>query len=88
MAATSLRVRVGTTPESLVVCNPNDEAHPVPISGEHFEGHFLIRINNFQGVVPEGATRIPTCAYFEGHRRLMSIQFQGRFRQPWTANDL
>ncbi|KAJ3327950.1 hypothetical protein HDU76_010849 [Blyttiomyces sp. JEL0837] len=51
-------------------------------------GYFLIRINNFQGVVPDGFSRIPTCKYFEGHRRLMSFQFQGRFKEAWTANDL
>ncbi|KAI9358641.1 hypothetical protein DFJ73DRAFT_819205 [Zopfochytrium polystomum] len=87
MAAT-LRIRVGTSVDSLVVCNPNDEARPVRILSEHFDGYFLIRIKNFQGVVPEGEPRIPNCSYFEGRRRLMSVQFQGSFTQPWTANDL
>ncbi|KAI9324166.1 hypothetical protein DFJ73DRAFT_966528 [Zopfochytrium polystomum] len=87
MAAT-LRIRVGTSIDSMVVCNPNDEAHPIRIQSDSFDGYFLIRVHNFQGVVPDGATRIPTCKYFEGHRRLMSVQFQGRFKQPWTANDL
>ncbi|KAJ3027833.1 UNVERIFIED_CONTAM: hypothetical protein HDU68_003034 [Siphonaria sp. JEL0065] len=67
---------------------PNDEDNPIHIKNEHFEGDVLVRVKNFSGIVPEDARRIPTCDYFDGRKRLMSFQFQGRFSKEWSADDL
>ncbi|KAJ3202947.1 hypothetical protein HDU82_006953 [Entophlyctis luteolus] len=77
--AESLRIRIGPSPAKMELCTPNDEDSP---------GDILIRINNFRGVVPPGCPRIPTTPYFNGRKRLMSFQFQGRFTKEWSADDL
>ncbi|KAJ3117971.1 hypothetical protein HDU96_004647 [Phlyctochytrium bullatum] len=84
----TLVIKVGPSVDNLQICNPNDEDRPVHVVSENFEGYVLIRVNNFHGVVPPGHRRIPTTEYFEGHRRKMSFQFQGKFNKAYTADDL
>ncbi|KAJ3108482.1 hypothetical protein HDU97_001189 [Phlyctochytrium planicorne] len=84
----TLTIKVGSTVDTLQICNPNDEDRPIRISNPEFEGQVLVRVNNFHGVVPPGCRPIPTSPYFEGHRRKMSFQFQGKFERAYTADDL
>ena len=41
----SLRIRVGVDLECMIICNPNDEAHPVRISNDLFE------VSGWEGLV-------------------------------------
>jgi hypothetical protein len=76
------------------VVSVNDDHHPVLINNEHFTGHAVFRCQNFDGWTPideqrkEAQPVIPTCEYFEGHKRTFSFQISGRFRKPWTADDV
>lgn len=72
----------------------NDDAHPIVIDNEHFTGHAVFRVRDFDGWTPvdtdTGTCRpqIPYIAYFDGHRRAFSIQIQGRFKRPWSGDDV
>ncbi|KAJ3067255.1 hypothetical protein HDU99_003580 [Rhizoclosmatium hyalinum] len=86
--AETLTIKTGTDGSSLQILCVNDEEHPIHIKNEHFEGHVLVRVQNFRGVVPEGGRKIATVPYFEGRKRLMSFQFQGKFAKEWNGEDL
>ena len=71
----------------------NDEEHPILIDNEHFTGHAVFRVRDFDGWTPvdgEGKPKpiIPRTAYFDGHRRTFSIQMSGRFKKPWTGDEV
>ncbi|KAI8822364.1 hypothetical protein BJ741DRAFT_635651 [Chytriomyces cf. hyalinus JEL632] len=87
--AETLTIRIGATPQRMLVCNPNDEENPIHVKNANFEGDVLIRVANFRGVVPEDAPGpIASIPYFNGRSRKMSFQFQGRFAQEWSADNL
>lgn len=73
----------------------NDDEHPILINNEHFTGHLVFRVRNFNGWTPvdekTGLPRppIPDCPhYFEGHKRSFSLQISGRFRRQWNGDDI
>ena len=72
----------------------NDDTKPLLINNEHFTGYAVFRCQNFDGWTPMDESSgkplppIPTCKYFEGHRRTFSLQISGRFRKPWTGDDV
>ncbi|KAI9337927.1 hypothetical protein BDR26DRAFT_863307 [Obelidium mucronatum] len=86
--AETLTVKVGASATRLQIACPNDEENPIHIKNDHFEGDVLVRVKNFRGVVPDDSKVIATVPYFEGRKRLMSFQFQGRFAKEWTGDDL
>ncbi|KAJ3062134.1 hypothetical protein HDU98_001961, partial [Podochytrium sp. JEL0797] len=86
--AHSLTVKIGSDQDSMAVACCNDEENPMLIKNEHFEGHVLVRVQNFKGVVPENSERIATTPYFDGRKRLMSFQVQATFAKEWSGDDL
>ncbi|KAJ3139400.1 hypothetical protein HK100_011675 [Physocladia obscura] len=87
--AETLQIRVGSGAENdWQLCVPNDEDAPVRVANAHFTGAVLVRVNNFRGRVPDGHTRLTSSPYFDGRKRLMSLQFQARFSKQWSAEDL
>jgi hypothetical protein len=72
----------------------NDDYHPIIINNEHFTGHAVFRVKNFRGVTPidskDGSVPEPISGteYFTGHRRTFSLQIAGRFRKPWSADEV
>jgi len=84
--APRLRVLAGPSPDALVPISVNtDKAHT--IRSEYFEGKVLVYIKGFEG--PDGT--ITENEYFERDDRksvTWSIQVQGRFLQPRSADDI
>ena len=104
MAAKRLRVRIGPSfdKDSQRTITVNDESNPVRIESEHFSGFVWFRVHKFKGVsspLPSASSPlatapeetepvIPDSKYFEGKRRFFSLEFRGRFKKSWTANDI
>jgi hypothetical protein len=74
----------------------NDERHPVPIDNDWFTGVVCIRVREFGNgwtpVDPHDPKRslppITGSKYFDGHRRQFSLQVMGRFKQPFSGDDV
>lgn len=76
-----LRVRIGPSRELLTTALVNGESVPHYIDSPYFQGHVLVRIKNFQGHKPAGAPEgAANEDYFGAHKRLFSVQVQGRFK--------
>ena len=76
-----LRVRIGPSIHHLSLAHVNNPDSPHFIDSPYFTGKILIRVKNFKGEIPEGApTSKMTQDYFSSHKRLFSIQIQGRFK--------
>lgn len=61
---------------------------PVEIDSEHFTGRVLMRIKDFVGVTPDGSDPIKHLAYFEKRSRKFCMQWEGRFKQEWNADEV
>jgi hypothetical protein len=83
-----LQVKVGRDAASLELINPNDEENPYRIKTPEFEGYVLVRIKDFDGIIPDGCERHSGHDYFKGKRHLFSLHVQGTFSQEYTANDI
>jgi hypothetical protein len=68
--------------------NPNDESNPFRIKTPEFDGFVLVRIKDFDGIIPEGCERHTGQEYFKGKRHMLSLHVQGTFSQEYTANDI
>ncbi|EPZ36116.1 hypothetical protein O9G_005017 [Rozella allomycis CSF55] len=77
----------------------NDEKHPLFVENDYFVGHLVMRIKDFDGICPFEQSSswrnslynvydapITTCSYFEGKKRLVSLQ--GRFLNPECTEDV
>ncbi|KAG0045943.1 hypothetical protein BGZ89_005456 [Linnemannia elongata] len=92
----ALTIRVGPSrqQESLKPCSINRDSEPVYISSEHFEGLITVRIQHHHPATLSSSSPInksaSTCAYFENHSRVFSLQWQGRFKatNPWSKDGL
>ena len=62
----------------------NDMQRPHEINTEHFCGRVLVRILDAPGAGPGEPGR----EYFLGRSRRFCIQIEGRFKRPWTANEV
>lgn len=87
--------RTSTEDDAILdVVNANDDCNPILIHNEHFTGHAVFRIRNFNGWTPIdertglSLPSISNCEYFNNHSRTFSLQISGRFRQKWTADDI
>lgn len=98
---TRLRVLAGGSKETLVPVQVNDDAHPLEVKSERFEGRVTVRIKNYPGSSSDKPDDNPPASgtdaaphssrYFEedyGRNATWSIQFQGRFLEPISADDL
>jgi len=83
-----LQVKAGSDLNNLQVVKVNQEGAPLTIDSPYFTGRICIRILGFDGVTPANEAPISNSAYFNGTQRLFSIQIQGRFKNPTTADDL
>lgn len=83
-----LQVKAGADLSSLQLVKVNAEGAPLVVDSPHFTGRISIRILGFDGLTPNGEAPINNSAYFNGTQRLFSVQIQGRFKQPTTADDL
>ena len=76
-----LRVRIGPSIHNLSLAHVNNQEYPHYIDSPYFTGKILIRVKNFKGDVPNGAPASKVSEqYFSSHKRLFSIQVQGRFK--------
>ncbi|KAI8928416.1 hypothetical protein BC831DRAFT_397511 [Entophlyctis helioformis] len=83
-----LRVRIGPSPQSLAVANPNEEEVPHFIDSPYFVGHIVVRVKNFRGVPPDGEPIKQADDYFGTRKRLFALQVCGRFKHEYTAEDV
>ncbi|KAJ3065955.1 hypothetical protein HDU98_010697 [Podochytrium sp. JEL0797] len=83
-----LRVRIGSSIDSLSVYNVNEDTVPHYIDSPYFVGCITVRVKHFRGVTPEGTAALPDTPYFGARRRLFSIQLQGRFKHQHTTDDV
>ena len=83
-----LKVSVGPSTRTLAHYNTNEDQSPMFVLSPHFEGHVVVRVKDFDGVVPGGCTPTPTSAYFGSRRRQFSIQCTGRFKEAFNCNDV
>jgi hypothetical protein len=74
----SLRCRIGPTTDVLCVADVNDESRPTFIDSSVFCGHILLRIKNFKKSPEDSPSNME---YFNGKRRLFSLQVSGRFKK-------
>ncbi|KAG0284769.1 hypothetical protein BGZ96_010887 [Linnemannia gamsii] len=86
----TLTIKVGSSrqPESLKPISINRDSEPVYISSDHFEGFITVRIqHHYPSKTSKSAS---TCAYFDNHSRIFSLQWQGRFKatNPWSKDGL
>ncbi|KAI8895313.1 hypothetical protein BC833DRAFT_601661 [Globomyces pollinis-pini] len=81
-----LKVSAGSDFNSLDQINPNDSHYP--INTKLFQGSLIVRIKDFDGLVPENKERISTLPYFNNKTRLLSLQVQGSFKEEINLNDL
>ena len=78
--------------DNLVAVNYDHD--PIVVNNEHFTGHLVFRVMNFDGYNPidpktgQPMKIIPSSDYFNGHKRTFSLQISGRFRKEWTAEDI
>lgn len=83
-----LRCRVGPTIETLEICDVNNEETPHFIDSPYFTGNVVVRIRDFNGIVPPGET-IKNCEnYFGPKKRNFSIQVCGRFKHDHSSEDV
>jgi hypothetical protein len=76
-----LRVRIGPSVHQLSLAHVNNQESPHYVDSPYFSGKILIRVKNFKGDVPNGAPASKVSEqYFSSHKRLFSIQVQGRFK--------
>lgn len=73
----------------------NDDENPILINNEHFTGYVVFRVRNFHGWTPldekTGRPKLPIldCPhYFDGHKRTFGLHVSGRFRKPWSGDDI
>ncbi|KAJ3152156.1 hypothetical protein HDU89_001375 [Geranomyces variabilis] len=83
-----LRCRIGPSLDCMAVAKVNDENNPHFIDSPFFTGYVGVRVKNFKGFTPDGSEPIETLKYFEGKKRLFSVQVQGRFKHEYTADDV
>ncbi|KAJ3174754.1 hypothetical protein HK101_010842 [Irineochytrium annulatum] len=84
-----LHVRAGPNVDHLSTCAVNDEHRPCKIVSPLFKGAITIRIRDFAGVTPsDSAKPLPNSPYFDGTRRLYSIQCRGSFAHDVNADDV
>ncbi len=74
----NLRCRIGPTHNVLCVADINDEASPTFVDSSVFCGNILLRIKNYKKPTEEAPSNIE---YFDGKRRLFSLQISGRFKK-------
>jgi len=83
-----LQVKAGPDLNQLQRVKVNGEGAPLVIDSPHFTGRIAIRILGYDGETPNDEPAINNSPYFNGTQRLFSIQIQGRFKKPTTADDL
>lgn len=79
-----LEVLVGPNRFQMEPCRVNDSLHPHEIDTEHFVGRVLVRIVD----APGGRVGEPGHAYFKDRSRRFCIQIEGRFKRPWSGDDI
>lgn len=79
-----LEVKVGPDRFHMEPCRLNDTKHPHEINTEHFVGRVLVRILDAPGAQPGEPAR----EYFADRSRRFCIQIEGRFKKPWTGDDI
>lgn len=79
-----LEVKVGPDRFHMEPCRLNDTKHPHEINTEHFVGRVLVRILDAPGAKPGEPAR----EYFKDRSRRFCIQIEGRFKKPWTGDDI
>ncbi|EPQ31618.1 uncharacterized protein PFL1_00951 [Pseudozyma flocculosa PF-1] len=83
--APSLRISAGPSVDSLSTVAVNHDDSPLSISTSNFQGRLTVRIKNFSGEQPSGASAQADSAYFNGGLGKgcsWSMQIQGRFLSP------
>jgi hypothetical protein len=83
-----LMVCVGPNSSQLQLINPNDEQNPFRVKTAEFDGFVLVRIKEFDGIIPDGCERHSGQEYFKGKRHMFSLHVQGTFSQEHTADDV
>ncbi|KAF9140723.1 hypothetical protein BGX30_006108 [Mortierella sp. GBA39] len=91
----ALTIRIGPSrqQESLKPYPINRDSEPAYISSEHFEGLITVRIQHHHPTTSSSSPTnrsTSTCAYFDNHSRVFSLQWQGRFKatNPWSKDGL
>lgn len=79
-----LEVKVGPDRFNMEPCRLNDTKNPHEINTEHFVGRVLVRILDAPGAKPGDPAR----EYFHDRSRRFCIQIEGRFKKPWTGDDI
>ncbi|CCU97849.1 unnamed protein product [Malassezia sympodialis ATCC 42132] len=79
-----LEVKVGPDRFHMEPCRLNDTKHPHEINTEHFVGRVLVRILDAPGAKPGDPAR----EYFTDRSRRFCIQIEGRFKKPWSGDDI
>ncbi|KAI8137850.1 hypothetical protein BJV82DRAFT_633478 [Fennellomyces sp. T-0311] len=76
----TLTVRVGASLDTMQPVMVNDDANPVRILTDSFDGWIMPRVRDHLGA--------PSSNYFDGSDDMFCIQVSGRFLQPCTVYDL
>ncbi|WFD19451.1 hypothetical protein MCAP1_001681 [Malassezia caprae] len=79
-----LEVKVGPDRFHMEPCRVNDTKRPHEINTEHFVGRVLVRILDAPGAKPGEPAR----EYFKDRSRRFCIQIEGRFKKPWSGDDI
>jgi hypothetical protein len=74
-----LKVKIGSSIESLVPANVNTPSDPHFIDSPYFVGNILVRIKGYENEDSE---------YFKGKKRMFAIQFSGRFKHEYSMDDI
>ncbi|KAH8556377.1 hypothetical protein BGW37DRAFT_448052 [Umbelopsis sp. PMI_123] len=80
-----LQVRAGTSIETLQKIVINDDANPFELNSDAFNGRGVVRVRDYTGVNKAAAQ---SSQYFDAYSDMFSIQVQGRFLIPATADDI
>ncbi|GAO50435.1 hypothetical protein G7K_4561-t2 [Saitoella complicata NRRL Y-17804] len=85
-----LKVSAGASKDctKLTLVSVNDDDDPTKILGPHFDGELVVRIRDFTGVAPNGKQPQGLSDYFMGTQDTFSLQWKGRFKGDWTADDI
>lgn len=78
--APKLRISAGSDVAHLETIHVNHDLKPFALDGEHFRGRLTVRVKNFHGETPDGASANGSAAYFQepyGDGMTYSIQVQG-----------